>query len=142
MKKNSSVFLDSSAWLAVVDPDDPNHEKAREYFRLMLERGARAITNNIVIDQTLQTLRSKFGTDLSRRFLEIIDESTLSVNLRVDWISRRVRRSVIQQFLKSSKNELTLDHFYIYESLKRKKADFVFSFDPAVKHFKYPVIPQ
>ena len=142
MKKNSTVFIDASAWIAVLDEQNPNHVQAREYYKKLIEQSARLVTNNIVIDECLSVLKEKFGNEFAQQFLETIDESVLSVTLRVDWISRRIRRNVINNFLKTSSSKHSMRQYYVYESIKRKKVDIVFSYDENLKAFDFPVMPQ
>ncbi|KAA3614174.1 MAG: PIN domain-containing protein [Calditrichaeota bacterium] len=142
MKKNSIVFIDKTAWIALLDKTNPNYEAARVYFENLLAQNARLVTNNYCVDETVSFLRSTLGNDLATKFMLIIDESVLSINLRVDWISRRIRRNALNNFLKSSNSELSLNHFFIYESIKRKRVDFIFSYDTNLKNFDFPVMPQ
>ncbi|HHM01728.1 MAG TPA: PIN domain-containing protein [Caldithrix abyssi] len=142
MKKSSNVFIDTSAWLAILNPDDGSHEKARAYYAGLLERGARLFTNNIVLDETLDRLKREMGNKVAMEFMAIIDEGVLSLSIRLDWISRRVRRSAIEYLLSSRNDDLTLNHFYILETLRRKRIDIVFSFDRALRAFDFPIMPQ
>lgn len=142
MKKNSVVFVDTSAWIAILDEKNSNYASARTYFEKLLELNTRLVTNSLVIDDTILFLKHNYSNDFAKRFLDIIDESAMSINLRVDWISRRVRRNTLNSFLKSSNKTLEVKHFYIHESLKRKKVDIVFSYDRSLKFFDFPVMPQ
>ncbi len=140
--KIMTCFLDATAWIAISDAKNANHKAACEYFSQMLEENAKLVTNNVVIDQTLGFLKKKHGAEKTRQFLNIIDESVLTINLRMDWISRRVRRNAINQYLKSADADLELSHFIINESVKRKRVDIIFSFDPALRRFGFPLMPQ
>ena len=142
MKKNSIVFVDSSAWIAILDERNANYSSAREYFEKLLELSTRLVTNSLVIDDTLLFLKQNYSNEFAKNFLDIIDESAMSINLRVDWLSRRVRRNTLNNFLKSSNKNLQTRHFYIHETLKRKKVDIVFSYDQSLKYFDFPVMPQ
>lgn len=142
MKRNSVVFIDATAWLAILDENNINYNIAREFYEKLLDQNSRLVTSSVVIDETLSALKSNFGNEFAQKFLEIIDESVLSINLKVDWISRRIRRNALNNFLKSSSGDLQLRHYYINESLKRKKVDIVFSYDQNLKSFDFPVMPQ
>ncbi|HED10336.1 MAG TPA: PIN domain-containing protein [Caldithrix abyssi] len=142
MKKSSNVFIDTSAWLAILDPADDHHEKARDYYAGLLERSARLFTNNVVLDETLDRIKQNLGEKVAMEYLSILDEGVLSVSIRLDWISRRVRRTAIENMISNKKTELTLKHFYILETLRRRRIDIVFSFDQALKNFDYPIMPQ
>ncbi len=140
--KIMTSFIDTSAWLAIVDKNDPQHEMATAYFRNLIENDAKIITNNIIIDETVNHIKVNLGNDLARRFLSIIEESILTINLRSDWISRRVRKNGLNFCLKSNDKELELRHYFIRETLKRKRVDIVFSFDRKLKSFGLPLVPQ
>lgn len=142
MKRNSVVFVDTTVWLAILDENNEYYKSARDFFERLLDQNSKLVTSNVVIDETLSTLKTQFGSDFAQKFLEIIDESVLSINLKVDWISRRIRRSALNNFMKSSASQLQLRHYYVNESLKRKKVDIVFSYDPNLKYFDFPVMPQ
>jgi len=142
MKRNSVVFVDTTAWLAILDENNQHYKSAREFYERLLDQNSKLVSSNVVIDETLSALKKHFGSDFTQKFLEIIDESMLSINLKVDWISRRIRRNALNNFLKSSTGQLQLRHYYINESLKRKKVDIVFSYDPDLKYFDFPVMPQ
>ncbi len=140
--KIMTCFIDSSALLAVVDQSHKDHESARSHFEQFLEKNAKIICNNTILDETVQILKSRMGNQAAIRFMSIIDESILTVNLRMDWISRRVRRSALNNFIKSNNDELHLRHFYIQETLKRKRVDIIFSFDKSLKTFGLPLLPN
>jgi len=140
--KISNCLIDTSAWLALINPDDENHQEAREYFLHLLSSNTRLITNNIIIDETIQALKSGTDNDLGLKFLNVIDESVLTINLKMDWISRRARKSALYQYLKSTNRELSLRHFFIVETVNHKKVDIIFSFDKKLRLFTYPVMPH
>jgi len=142
MKRNSIIFIDSTAWLAILDENNINYKLAREFYEKLLDQNSKLVTNSSVIDETLSALKMNFGNDFAQKFLEIVDESVLTINLKVDWISRRIRRNALNTFLKSSTADLQLRHYYINESIKRKKVDIVFSYDQDLKSFDFPVMPQ
>ena len=142
MKRNSVVFIDTTAWLAILDENNINYLQARDFYESLLDQNSRLVTNNVVIDETLSALKINFGHEFAQKFLEIIDESVLTINIKVDWISRRIRRGAMNNFLKSSAAQLQLRHYYINESIKRKKVDIVFSYDQNLKSFDFPVMPQ
>ncbi len=137
-----TCFIDADAWLAIVDRSDANHARARAFFEYLLERDIKLVSNNYVIDRTLDELKNRFDEDMAAKFLKIIEEAIITINLRMDWISKRVRRTAINNFLRSTHSGLTLYHFYIKETIKRKKADIIFSFDQRLAEFGIPVMSQ
>jgi len=140
--KIMTCFVDASAWLAILDKSDPHHQDARKYFEQLLEKDSKLVTNNIAIDETINRLKMKSGAEMAREFYNIIDESILTINLRMDWISRRIRKNALNHFLKSKEGDLQLRHFLIFETIKRKRVDIVFTFDRAFRLFDLPLMPH
>ena len=140
--KIMTCFIDGSAWIAITDQSNDNHENAKEYFKSLLENNTKLVTNNIAIDEAITWLRENMSAQAARKFLDTLDESILTVNLRMDWIVRRVRRAGLNNYLKSKDADLSLKHFLIHESIKRKRVDILFSFDHKYRVFGIPLMPQ
>jgi len=142
MMKITTCFVDASAWIALCDKSDPHHQDAQNYMRKLLESNTRFVTNNLAVDEALEVIKRKLGNHEAQRFSTIIDESILTINLRMDWISRRLRKNAIHQFLRSKKEDLQPRHFMIHETIKRKKVDSIFTFDSTLTHFGTPTVPK
>jgi len=140
--KIMTCFIDTSAWVAIVDSNHEYHKDAADYFRELLENNAKMVSNNVAIDNALRQINQRLGLKAARDFWKIIDESILTINLRMDWISRRVRRNAISHYLKKISDELQLEHYFLLETVKRKKVDILFSFDQSLHHLGLPVMPQ
>ena len=140
--KIMTCFVDSSAWVALVDSTNPKHAAAKAYFENLLDNNAKIITNNTVLDEAVMELSLSINKKTAQKFMQIIDESIITIHLRMDWISRRVRKQVLNQFLKSESTDLELRHFYILETLRRKNADIIFTFDQRLKETGFPLMPQ
>lgn len=140
--KIMTCFIDTSAWLAIVDAQHEHHPQAVDYFRELLENNAKIVSNNIAIDKALIQINHRLGLKAARDFWKIIDESILTINLRMDWISRRVRRNAIAHYLKKTSEEMQLEHYFLLETVKRKKVDILFTFDDNLRHLGLPVMPQ
>ena len=69
--KISNCLIDTSAWLAIINQNDINHREARDYFMHLLSSNTRLITNNIIIDETIQALKSGSNQNLGLKFLNI-----------------------------------------------------------------------
>lgn len=60
-----SIFVDTSAWYAVVISTDPNHHLARTWLAANKER---LLTTDFVIDETLTLLRSRIAGSTAIEF--------------------------------------------------------------------------
>jgi predicted nucleic acid-binding protein len=70
-----SLFVDSSAWIALRSQRDQHHAEADRLFRGALSRRIPLLTTTLVIAETHRLTLFRAGVQPARRFLELIDES-------------------------------------------------------------------
>lgn len=56
LKMNKAVFVDTSAWFALVVPSDPNHVQAVDW---LTANPAPLVTTDYIVDETLTLLRAR-----------------------------------------------------------------------------------
>jgi len=67
------VFVDTSAWYALVDEGDPHHSDAAALARLMgRDRRSWLVTTDYVLAETHTLLRVRLGVSAVRRFLDLL----------------------------------------------------------------------
>lgn len=71
----ASLFVDSSAWIALRSRRDQHHAAADRLFREALSRRVPLLTTSLVIAETHRLTLFRAGTQPARRFLELIDAS-------------------------------------------------------------------
>lgn len=69
------VFIDSSAWLAVLDKDDPHHSEAVELYGRLLKSQTVFVTTILVVAETQIVLRRRGGHEKAMAFLRNVNES-------------------------------------------------------------------
>ncbi|TFH02290.1 MAG: hypothetical protein E4H13_02520 [Calditrichales bacterium] len=136
------VFIDSSGWHAIVDSKDTNHTHAKEYFLHLLDTQANLYTNVLETSFAISKVKQNCGLNVATEFSKLIDQSLLSNNLNVSWVSRRHHRSALKQFFTIKDYEIEIRHCLIFEEVKKKKLNIIFSFDDALKSFGIPLMPQ
>jgi predicted nucleic acid-binding protein len=70
-----SLFVDSSAWIALRSQRDQHHAEADRLFRDALSRRIPLFTTNLVVAETHRLTLFRAGVDPARRLLELIDAS-------------------------------------------------------------------
>jgi uncharacterized protein len=69
------AFVDTGAWLAVLDPRDQYHVPASAYFRRAIEQQVQFHTTNLVIAETYSLLQRRVGHRTAIQFLDLIGAS-------------------------------------------------------------------
>lgn len=74
------VFVDTSAWYALVDRVDPDHGEVTAQFKTYRSR---LVTSNFVFDETLTLLRYRLGWQVAHAFGEQMRTGQLSQYVRI-----------------------------------------------------------
>lgn len=86
----NALFVDTSAWVAAADADDPLNESVRRARDQWLASGGVLISTDYVADETLTVLRSKLGLDAARAWWTLVASSRRVVWEEID-AARRER---------------------------------------------------
>ncbi|MEK8132783.1 hypothetical protein WMW72_33375 [Paenibacillus filicis] len=78
-----AVFLEQSAWMAFMNPEDPYYLKARSLFYDLNDLDRPLATTNYVVFETHQWLRNHFDYADAQIFLNTIDKAMQQGNLTI-----------------------------------------------------------
>jgi len=73
---NKLVFVDTSAWIAIINPKDKYHLVARKFYHDALTQKRTLVTSNLVVAETYTNLLWKLGHRKAISFLDIIERSS------------------------------------------------------------------
>jgi predicted nucleic acid-binding protein len=122
------VFVDTSAFFALLDRDDQNHVRAKEAWIKLLDSDSLSTTSNYVIVETFSLLQNRLGLSAVRGFQE-----DLIPVLLVEWVDTEMHKAAVSALLAASKRRLSLVDCSSFEIIRRMSIKSVFAFDP---HFK------
>ncbi len=123
------IFVDTSAWYALADPQDVNHEAAI-LSRNAMTRPCLLITTNYILDELYTLLLFSLGyrqTVTFKRKLELLVQTGI---LEILWISQDVSErawSVFEQF--NTDKEWSFTDCTSYVVMKQEHIDEAFTFD-------------
>jgi uncharacterized protein len=122
------VFIDTSAFFALLDRDDENHSRAKEVWIGLIDSGSLCATSNYVLVETFSFLQNRIGISAVRGFQE-----DLIPVLLVEWVDTEVHNAAVSALLTASKRKLSLVDCSSFEIMRRMSIKSVFAFDP---HFR------
>lgn len=99
------VFVDTSGLYALIDKQDANHVLARDTVTKRLHTGRRLIVTDYVVDEAVTLARSRGGTHVALRVLDLIEQSK---GIRIEWIGPE-RFAATKMFLRKHS-----DHAYSF----------------------------
>jgi len=118
------AFIDTSAFYAVFDRDDANHEAARQTWVTLLRDGATLFTTNYVLVETTALLQSRLGVAAVRGF-----HTDVVPLLQVDWITEERHRAGMEAVLAAARKKLSLVDCASFQSMRRIGIQTAFCFD-------------
>jgi predicted nucleic acid-binding protein len=122
------VFIDTSAFYALLDRDDVNHKKAESAWVNLLNVDNSLVTSNYVMVETFALLQSRLGIKAVRGFQEDI----LPL-INIEFVTPEIHRSGIAVLLSVSKRNLSLVDCVSFETMRARGIKIAFTFD---SHFQ------
>lgn len=75
------VFVDTSGFKAVIDPNDDFHLRAIKIWRKLKEQKAILVTSNYILDETFTLLRARCGLKTVLKFKEALFKSSQTIKI-------------------------------------------------------------
>ena len=122
------IFIDTSAFFAVLDRDDKNHLKAKHTWQNILEHDNTLMTTNYVLVECFALIQNRLGLEAVRSFQE--DMVPL---LNTEFIDSASHKSGVSALLAASRRKLSLVDCVSFEVIRTLGIKNVFTFDP---HFR------
>ena len=129
------LFVDTGAWYALVDRNDPDHKEAGDFLR---RNNIPLLTTNFVFDETITLIRNRLGWDVARAFGQKLKDSNF-VTLAA--IKDTDEERAWEIFLKYKDKDFSYTDCTSFAFMERSKVDAAFSFDSHFKAMRFHVLP-
>ncbi len=137
MPSEVSVFVDTSAFYAVLDADDSRHDEAGREWERLLKSTSSLHTTSYVLVETSALLQGRLGFEGLRTFTTEI----LPV-IEIVWVDEGMHRSSWHALLVSSRRNLSLVDCASFEAMRRLDLDHAFCFDRHFAQQGFHVLPS
>ncbi|MEW6660888.1 MAG: type II toxin-antitoxin system VapC family toxin [Bacillota bacterium] len=130
------VYVDTSAFLAVLDADDVNHQAAKRAWIDLLQSGDGLVCNSYVLVETHALIQHRLGLAAVRTFHEDIFPV-----LRLEWIDTTLHQQAAHAVITANRKNLSLVDCASFGTMRRLGIKKAFTFD---KHFPeqgFEIIP-
>jgi predicted nucleic acid-binding protein len=122
------VFIDTSAFYALLDRDDENHQEARRVWGEFLDSEHPLITTNYILVETFALLQRRIGIRAVRGF-----QSDIVPVVEVEFVTSDLHRLGVAALLSASRRKLSLVDCVSFEVMRHSGITLAFAFD---SHFK------
>ena len=124
------VFVDTGAFIALTDADDENHKAAKTFYRSAIEKGARFITTNFVVCETINYLRARVSYNVAVVFRESLKKSGIVETVNIIPPMEEAAFSIFKLYSDKDFSFTDCTSFAVMKSLRIGNA---FAFD---RHFE------
>jgi len=134
---NSNIFIDTSAFYAILDQDDANHRKAATTWADIIGRNCELATSNYILLETVALLQSRIGIEAVRVF-----QSDVVPILRVEFVTPELHAIGMAALLAASKRRLSLVDCISFEIVRSIGLEAVFAFDSHFRAYGFKMLPD
>lgn len=130
------TFIDTSAFYAILDRDDRNHQKGKKAWMGILEESPTLVTSNYVLVETFALLQSRLGLEAVRGFQEDVVQI-----VQVEFVAPEIHRAATAALLSAGRRGLSLVDCVSFEVMRDSGIKIAFTFDSHFKEQGFSVIP-
>jgi predicted nucleic acid-binding protein len=123
------IFVDSSAWIAIIDTADNNHSDARAYYLDLIGDRTRLVTSAFVLAETYTNLRYFLGHYRAVQFNRLVADSQANGALKILWVEPRSFDAAWKIFEKYSDQEFSFTDCTSFVLMRENKIARAFAFD-------------
>lgn len=122
-----TVFVDTSALLAMLDAGDLFHPQASDGWRSLIESDEALLSTSYVLVETFALCQRRLGLDA----VLVLDREIVPL-LEVVWVDEPLHRTAVSALLTASRRRLSLVDCSSFEAMRRRDIARAFTFD---RHF-------
>ena len=130
------VFIDTSAFYALLDRDDESHRKAKNSWADLLKNDDTLVTNNYVLVETFALIQHRLGMDAARGF-----QNDILPLVNIEFVVPELHRSGVSALLSASRRNLSLVDCVSFEMMRTLEIKMAFAFDPHFKEQGFNTLP-
>jgi len=131
-----SIFIDTAAFLAVLNANDQFHPPAKQTWDEILSSDTPLFCSNYVVLETTALLQHRFGIEAVRLF-----ESDILPVIEIFWIDEAIHKQGMSALLVANRRDLSLVDCTSFEIMRQSGLYTVFTFDPHFREQGFTLVP-
>jgi len=130
------TFVDTSAFLAVLDADDAQHPRASRVWHDLVGGEDILLTTSYVLVETFALVQARLGLEATR----LLNDDVVPI-LHVTWVDEELHRAAMTALLIAHRRDLSLVDCVSFEAMRRLGAERAFAFDRHFRQQGFAIIP-
>ena len=118
------IFVDTSAALALVSPQDDFHSASIQTLEALIASGEELLSHNYVILETVALLQRRLGLTAATAF-----QHDAQSNLKIHWVTEADHRLAVQRWTEHNTRRLNLVDCMSFIVMETYECDTAFAYD-------------
>ena len=121
------VFIDTSAFLALLNSKDQNHTSASQIWIRLISEEAFITCTSYVLVESFALIQNRLGIEAVKAF-----EEDVIPMIQIEWVDRSLHQAGVSALLTANRRKLSLVDCVSFETARQMGIKMVFAFD---QHF-------
>lgn len=130
------IYIDTSAFLAMVNSDDPNNEIALQTWKTLVENREKIICNNYILIESIALIQRRLGLEA----VATLHNEIIPV-IQIDWLDEKLHNTIMQAVISTNRRALSYVDQSSFNTMYRYDIQTAFSFDDHFRKQGFDVIP-
>jgi len=130
------ILIDTSAFLTVLNGDDPYNLLAQEIWRELLSDEMVLVVNSYILSETVALVQNRLGMIAAQDFHENIKPL-----LQIEWLTEREHDLAMKYLLSANRRKLSLVDISAFATMRRLGIRKVFTFDQHFAEQGFEILP-
>lgn len=130
------IYVDTSAFLALVNKSDLDHERAMQTWQRLIEEEQELICNNYVLVESIALIQRRIGIEA----VSILHNNIIPF-IEVEWLDEKLHNAVVKSVIKTNRRQGSLVDSASFDTMRRHNVETAFAFDSHFADQGFEVIP-
>jgi predicted nucleic acid-binding protein len=130
------IYVDTSAFFAIVNADDTDHEIAMETWAQLIGANEKLMCNNYVLVESIALIQRRVDMEA----VSILHTDIIPF-LEIEWLDESLHNAIVELTISSNRRQLSLVDHASFNTMRRHGISTVFSFDDHFRQQGFNVIP-
>ena len=130
------MYIDTSAFLAMVNSDDLSHEIALQTWMELVENNEKLMCNNYILVESIALIQNRMGLEA----VATLHNDIIPV-LEVEWLDESLHNAITETAIGTNRRALSFVDQSSFNTMRRHKISTAFTFDHHFRQQGFKVIP-
>ncbi|MGA1824098.1 MAG: type II toxin-antitoxin system VapC family toxin [bacterium] len=131
-----NYFIDTSAFLAILDADDENHFEAKQQWEALIFEEHTLFCTSYILVESFALIQHRLGLRAVRTFHEDIVPLLI-----IEWVDESIHREGVTGMLAAGRKKLSLVDCVSFDVMRSLGIKSAFAFDRHFKEQGFTIIP-